>query len=108
MTKREEVLYSKKGEKITCYTCDSNHYANKCPDTKKPAKGAIAVTVGNDGSIIEVDSWGNDEGLTGIMFCTNGVTKSYKNALMHQCFKKDHVHSMDYILQQAGGIINRN
>eukprot|EP00957_Ditylum_brightwellii_P177455 13516421-Ditylum_brightwellii.AAC.1 len=54
-TKGEEILYSKKGEKITCYTCGSNHYANKCPDTKKPAKGATAVTVRSNGSILEGD-----------------------------------------------------
>eukprot|EP00957_Ditylum_brightwellii_P054406 4122096-Ditylum_brightwellii.AAC.1 len=74
----------------------------------KPAKGTTVVTVGNDESIIEGDGWGNDEGLTGIMFCINGVTKSYKDTLMHQCFRKDHAHSTDNILQQAGAIINRN
>eukprot|EP00957_Ditylum_brightwellii_P142402 10849557-Ditylum_brightwellii.AAC.1 len=75
---------------------------------KRTAKGTTAVTVGDDSSIVEEVSWGNDEGLTGVMFCTNGVTKSYKNSLMQQCFQKDHVHSTDHILQQAGGIINRN
>eukprot|EP00957_Ditylum_brightwellii_P192122 14624825-Ditylum_brightwellii.AAC.1 len=39
---------------------------------KIPATGTTAVTVGDDGSIIKEDGWGNDEGLTGVMFCTNG------------------------------------
>eukprot|EP00957_Ditylum_brightwellii_P094172 7169698-Ditylum_brightwellii.AAC.1 len=71
MIKGEEVLYSKKGEKIACYICGGNHYANKCPDTKIPATGATAFTVGDDGSIIKEDGWGSDEGLTGVMFCTS-------------------------------------
>eukprot|EP00957_Ditylum_brightwellii_P052243 3962019-Ditylum_brightwellii.AAC.1 len=105
---REEVLYSQKGEKITCYTCGGKHYANKCPDTKKSVKGTAAVTVGDDGSILDGGDWGSNEGLTGIMFYTKGVTRNYKNTLISPRFKPDHVHSTDHILHKTGGIINKN
>eukprot|EP00957_Ditylum_brightwellii_P124403 9481688-Ditylum_brightwellii.AAC.2 len=42
------------------------------------------------------------------MFCTKGVTRNYKDALMIPRFKPDHVHSTDHILHQAGKIINKN
>eukprot|EP00957_Ditylum_brightwellii_P093535 7122365-Ditylum_brightwellii.AAC.1 len=63
-------------------------------DEEKPShkETTTAVTVGNDSSIFEGDNWGSNEGLTDIMFCING----------------DHAHSMDHILHQAGGIINKN
>eukprot|EP00957_Ditylum_brightwellii_P113906 8683659-Ditylum_brightwellii.AAC.1 len=75
---------------------------------KVPATGATAVTVGDDGSIVKEDGWGSDEGLTGVMFCTDGVARNYKTALTKKCPKKDCVHNTDHILQQAGGIINKN
>eukprot|EP00957_Ditylum_brightwellii_P141016 10743032-Ditylum_brightwellii.AAC.1 len=54
------------------------------------------------------DGWGSDEGLPGVMFCTSGVARNYKAVLMKICTKKDHVHNTNHILQQAGGIINKN
>eukprot|EP00957_Ditylum_brightwellii_P041335 3129435-Ditylum_brightwellii.AAC.1 len=42
------------------------------------------------------------------MFCTKGVTRNYKDALISPRFKQDQVHSTDNILHQAGGIINKN
>eukprot|EP00957_Ditylum_brightwellii_P125352 9554109-Ditylum_brightwellii.AAC.1 len=66
------------------------------------------MTLGNDGSILDVGNWGSNKGLTGIMFCTQGVTRNYKDALMRPRFKPDHIHSTDHILCQAGGIINKN
>eukprot|EP00957_Ditylum_brightwellii_P126882 9672013-Ditylum_brightwellii.AAC.1 len=93
---------------IVCYTCGGNHYANKCPDTKKTDIGTTVVTVGNGGSILDGDGWGSDEGLTGVMLCTEGVTKNYKNGLMSLHFKTNHILSIDHILQQTGGKINKN
>eukprot|EP00957_Ditylum_brightwellii_P167287 12734383-Ditylum_brightwellii.AAC.1 len=66
------------------------------------------MTVGNDGSMHDSSGQGSDAGLTGVMFCTEGVPKNYKKALMSPCFKSNHVLSIDYILQQAGGLINKN
>eukprot|EP00957_Ditylum_brightwellii_P158905 12094958-Ditylum_brightwellii.AAC.1 len=101
-TKGEEVLQSKKGEKIICYTCGGNQYAKKYPDSKKNVKASTNVTVGDDGVLIETRDWGSDEGLTGIVFCTNGSIKIYKHVLLSPCSKSTHKINTDHILQQAG------
>eukprot|EP00957_Ditylum_brightwellii_P165254 12581972-Ditylum_brightwellii.AAC.2 len=105
---KEKKFFTARRGKITCYICGGNHYANKFPDTKKTAKGTTAVTVGDDGSILDGGSWGSNKGLTGIVFCTKGVTRNYKDALMSPRFKPDNVHSTDHVLHQAGEIINKN
>eukprot|EP00957_Ditylum_brightwellii_P197746 15065318-Ditylum_brightwellii.AAC.2 len=74
----DEELFSKKGEKIICYTFGGSHYANTCPGSKKSTKGTTNVTDCDDGALAETSDWGNDEGPTGVMFCTKGITKSYK------------------------------
>eukprot|EP00957_Ditylum_brightwellii_P007654 578524-Ditylum_brightwellii.AAC.1 len=109
----EETLLSKKGEKITCYTCGGNHYANKYPnkdeeESKKPkAKDSLHITVDDDNSIYHDGEWGGDKGISGIMFCTARVTKSYVQAVKSLPKSQDST-STDHILHMLKGKIDPN
>eukprot|EP00957_Ditylum_brightwellii_P067471 5121316-Ditylum_brightwellii.AAC.1 len=103
-TDGEEVLLSRKGEKVICFNCRDNHYANKCPKKKKNeknenAKGTSNVMFHENGSITSnINGWGEDEGTTGIIFYSEGVTCSYKDTLQLGRFKAGFKKCTDKIL----------
>eukprot|EP00957_Ditylum_brightwellii_P178708 13612088-Ditylum_brightwellii.AAC.1 len=88
-----------------------------CPEEKKietskgnkKAKGTANVTFTNDGGIInnDDDGWGEDEVMTGIIFCTAGITRSYKDAPKHKLSLPNLKTSTDHIFHQARCLINR-
>eukprot|EP00957_Ditylum_brightwellii_P111890 8533248-Ditylum_brightwellii.AAC.1 len=109
-TKGDEVVRYCKREKVTCWNCSGNQYANNCPEEKKKdvtegttnAKGTVNVTFHDDGVITSNDDgWGVDKGMTGIDFCTKGVTSSYNDALKHKCFQPNLKTNTEHIFHQA-------
>eukprot|EP00957_Ditylum_brightwellii_P089581 6823123-Ditylum_brightwellii.AAC.1 len=39
------------------------------------------------GALLKTSHWGSNEGLMGVVFYTEGITKSYKDVLQSNCFK---------------------
>eukprot|EP00957_Ditylum_brightwellii_P006711 509707-Ditylum_brightwellii.AAC.1 len=75
----------------------------------RKAKGTANVTFTDDGGITNSndDGWGEDEGMTGTILCTAGITKSYKDALNHKPSQPNLTANTDHIFHQACSLINR-
>eukprot|EP00957_Ditylum_brightwellii_P129019 9842515-Ditylum_brightwellii.AAC.2 len=81
---------------------------NETSKGKKKANGTANVTYTDDGKILSGDDrWGEDERLTGIMFCTSGVMRSYNDALKYKLSQPNLKTSTDHIFHQAHGMIIR-
>eukprot|EP00957_Ditylum_brightwellii_P109597 8359298-Ditylum_brightwellii.AAC.1 len=95
-TKSDEIIRTKKGKKVTCWTCGGNYFSNMCPEAqkneaakgKKKARGTINVTYTDDGELAS-------------------ITRSYKDALKLKLSQPNRKTSTDHIFHQAHGIINK-